>query len=146
MYARTLADVDEDEEAELRRLERGAPDDGAASLLFEAPASLNGARGVVRLHRDHLEWTSDGAAEASVRLAIAHVASFQQSKAGKPNPKLKVTASDVAGGASYVFDMTEADATSTAERDRLRAIVALGEVICSPLETHRCEDTQCHEL
>jgi len=37
-----------------------------------------------------------------------------------PNPKLKVTATPAAGGVSFVFDMTEVDPTSTAERDRLR--------------------------
>jgi len=120
MFARTMADVDGDEDAELRRLERGAADDDAGGLLFEAAALLDGTRGVVRLHPNRLEWISDGAAEASVQLEVAHVASFQQSKAGKPNPKLKVTATPAAGGVSFVFDMTEADPTSTAERDRLR--------------------------
>ena len=120
MFARTLADVDGDEDAELRRLERGAADDDAGGLLFEAAALLDGTRGVVRLHPNRLEWISDGAAAASVQLEVAHVASFQQSKAGKPNPKLKVTATPAAGGVSFVFDMTEADPTSTAERDRLR--------------------------
>ena len=119
-FARTLADVDADEDAELRRLERGAADDDAGGLLFEAAALLDGTRGVVRLHPNRLEWISDGAAKASVQLEVAHVASFQQSKAGKPNPKLKVTATPAAGGVSFVFDMTEADPTSTAERDRLR--------------------------
>ena len=119
-FARTLADVDADEDAELRRLERGAADDDAGGLLFEAAALLDGTCGVVRLHPNRLEWISDGAAKASVQLEVAHVASFQQSKAGKPNPKLKVTATPAAGGVSFVFDMTEADPTSTAERDRLR--------------------------
>ena len=89
-------------------------------LLFEAAALLDGTRGVVRLHSNRLEWKSDGAAAASVQLEVAHVASFQQSKAGMPNPKLKVTATPAAGGVSFVFDMTEEDPTSTAERDRLR--------------------------
>ena len=120
MFARTMADVDGDEDAELQRLERGAADDDAGVLLFEAAALLDGTRGVVRLHPNRLEWISDGAAKASVQLEVAHVASFQQSKAGKPNPKLKVTATPAAGGVSFVFDMTEADPTSTAERDRLR--------------------------
>ena len=115
-----MADVDGDEDAELRRLERGAADDDAGGLLFEAAALLDGTRGVVRLHPNRLEWISDGAAEASVQLEVAHVASFQQSKYGKPNPKLKVTATPAAGGVSFVFDMTEADPTSTAERDRLQ--------------------------
>ena len=120
MFARTMMDVDGDEDAELRRLERGAADDDAGGPLFEAAALLDGTRGVVRLHPNRLEWISDGAAEASVQLEVAHVASFQQSKAGKPNPKLKVTATPAAGGVSFVFDMTEADPTSTAERDRLQ--------------------------
>jgi hypothetical protein len=120
MFARTMADVDADEDAELRRLDRGVADDDAGVLLFEAAALLDGTRGVVRLHPNRLEWISDGAAEASVQLEVAHVASFQQSKYGKPKPKLKVTATPAAGGVSFVFDMTEADPTSTAERDRLR--------------------------
>ena len=120
MFARTMADVNEGEDAEIRRLERGAADAVAGDVLFEADALLDGTRGVVSLHSNRLEWISDGAAAASVQLEVAHVASFQQSKAGKPNPKLKVTATPAAGGGSFVFDMTEADPTSTAERDRLR--------------------------
>jgi hypothetical protein len=104
-------------------------------LLFEAAAFLDGTRGVVRLHSNRLEWISDGAAAASVQLEVAHVASFQQSKAGMPNPKLKVTATPAAGGVSFVFDMTEVDPTSTAERDRLRDTLKAQMVA---VKTQRC--------
>ena len=53
---------------------------------------LDGTRGVVRLLPNRLEWISDVAAKASVQLEVAHVASVLQSKASKPNPRLKVTA------------------------------------------------------
>ena len=46
--ARTMADVDEGEDAEIRHLERGAADDDAGGLLIEAAALLDGTRGVVR--------------------------------------------------------------------------------------------------
>ena len=85
-FARTLADVDADEDAELRRLERGVADDDANGPLFEAAALLDGTRGVVRLHPDHLERISDGTAAASVQLEVAHVASVQQSAAGTADP------------------------------------------------------------
>ena len=100
--------------------ERGATIDDAGGLLFQAPALLHGTSGVVRLLPNLLEWISDVAAVASVQLKVAHIASVQQSKAGKPNPRLKVTATPAAGGFSFILDMTEADPTSTAERDRLR--------------------------
>eukprot|EP00900_Chrysochromulina_parva_P014301 jgi/Chrpa1/22872/Chrysochromulina_OHIO_Genome00023076-RA len=44
MLARTLMDVDEHEDAELRRLERGAAVDDAGAPLFEAAALLDGIR------------------------------------------------------------------------------------------------------
>jgi hypothetical protein len=43
-----MADVDDLEEAEIRRLEHGAADDDAGGLLTEAAALVDGTRGVVR--------------------------------------------------------------------------------------------------
>lgn len=43
-----MADVDDLEEAEIRRLEHGAVDDDAGGLLTEAAALVDGTRGVVR--------------------------------------------------------------------------------------------------
>ena len=63
-------------------------------------ALLDGTHGVVRLLPNRLEWISDVAAKASVQLEVAHVASVLQSKASKPNPRLKVTATPAAGGVS----------------------------------------------
>ena len=117
MYGRLAQDVDLDEEAELHRLEGGAVD--GPVLLCEAAAVLDVQGGVVRLYMSHLEWEPGASSSAAVHLPIARVASFQQSKAGKPQAKLKVTSSD---GAAYVFDflVPPADlAGATARRDLL---------------------------
>ena len=114
-YARTAADVDMDEEAELRRLERGSssPAQNAASSSSDPICKLHGQltidgasqSGTVRLYASHLEWHASRAMRWPIESILSAQPSYKNKK-GHQQAKLKVTIRD---GTSHTFDLTDPD-------------------------------------
>ena len=134
-YSRTTADVDLDEEAELRRLESGAdptpdapcvdlteptqavsrPAQHDEGLLFACAASHQRAvkqpasRGQLRLTQQRLEFEPHGAPRLVI--ALAAISAFKQSKASVGNVMAKIV---LASGESHIFTFEALEVTASA--------------------------------
>ena len=115
-YSRLATDVDDEEEAELRKMVRapspehdGLEATASTEQLCVAPAVLNKEAGTVRLFTDRLEWTAAASGGRVVTLPLGQIDRCQQNKVnpGVQKVQLRVLLTPEAGGAAHTLDMTD---------------------------------------
>jgi hypothetical protein len=145
-YARIASDVNLDEEAELARLERGAPSpppgSGDPLVLCEVKAKLDGGPhfGTTLLYATYLEWFGADTSVPFLKIQLGKIDKYQQSKAGASTAKLKLMLKD---GTAHTLDMTDPGAlhSSFESRDLLRDVLqAQLDVINKSRPTSRLSD------